>query len=68
MQDVSHFTELNQLKDEFVSTVSHDLRSPLASILIATELVPQLGDINQQQQELLGTIEGRVRSMHERFA
>jgi PAS domain S-box-containing protein len=65
MQDVSHFTELNQLKDEFVSTVSHDLRSPLAAILIATELVPQLGNIDQQQQELLGTIEGRVRSMHE---
>ncbi|MFO7722760.1 MAG: histidine kinase dimerization/phospho-acceptor domain-containing protein, partial [Bacteroidales bacterium] len=65
MQNVSHFTELNQLKDEFVSTVSHDLRSPLAAILIATELVPQIGPVDKQQQELLGTIEGRVRSMHE---
>ncbi|MBN1995317.1 MAG: GAF domain-containing protein [Anaerolineae bacterium] len=60
MQDVSHFAELSQLKDEFVSTVSHDLRSPLSAILIATNLIPQTGPITGQQQELLTTIEDRV--------
>jgi PAS domain S-box-containing protein len=65
MQDVSHFAELNQLKDEFVSTVSHDLRSPLAAILISAELIPQIGKVDKQQEELLETIENRVRSMHE---
>jgi two-component system NtrC family sensor kinase len=33
MHDISTFKQLAQLKDEFVHTVSHDLRSPLTSIL-----------------------------------
>ncbi|NJN93578.1 MAG: GAF domain-containing protein [Anaerolineales bacterium] len=63
MQDVSHFKELNELKNDFVNAVSHDLRSPLSGILIATHLVPQLGPVSDQQQELLTTVEERVRSM-----
>ncbi|HXW01024.1 MAG TPA: ATP-binding protein, partial [Anaerolineae bacterium] len=63
MQDVSHFKELNELKSDFVNAVSHDLRSPLSGIMIASHLLPQLGPISDQQQELLYTIEERVRSM-----
>jgi PAS domain S-box-containing protein len=63
MQDVSHFKELNELKSDFVNVVSHDLRSPLSSILIATHLLPQLGPIADPQRELIDTIETRVKSM-----
>ncbi len=63
MQDVSHFKELNELKNDFVNAVSHDLRSPLSGIMIAAHLLPQLGPTNDQQQELLNTVEDRVRSM-----
>lgn len=63
MQDVSHFKELNELKSDFVNAVSHDLRSPLSGILIATHLLPQLGSVNDQQRELLDTVEVRVKSM-----
>jgi two-component system NtrC family sensor kinase len=63
MQDVSHFKELNELKSDFVNVVSHDLRSPLSGILIATHLLPQVGSINDPQRELLDTVETRVRSM-----
>jgi PAS domain S-box-containing protein len=63
MQDVSHFKELDQLKSDFVHTVSHDLRSPLASILIATKMLPQIGSLSEQQGEFLATIEQRVSAM-----
>ncbi|MBE7552809.1 MAG: GAF domain-containing protein [Anaerolineales bacterium] len=63
MQDVSHFKELNELKSDFVNAVSHDLRSPLSGIMIAAHLLPQIGPINDQQQELLSTVEDRVRNM-----
>ncbi|MCB9102898.1 MAG: GAF domain-containing protein [Anaerolineales bacterium] len=63
MQDVSHFKELDQLKSDFVNTVSHDLRAPLSNILMATNLITEMGDINSDQRELLGTIERRVRVM-----
>jgi PAS domain S-box-containing protein len=33
MHDITHFRHLAELKDDFVSTVSHDLRAPLTSIL-----------------------------------
>ncbi len=65
MQDVSHFKELNQLKNDFVNTVSHDLRSPLSGILIAAHLIPELGPVNDTQQNLLQTIEGRVGAMRQ---
>ncbi|MCB0209440.1 MAG: GAF domain-containing protein [Anaerolineae bacterium] len=63
MQDVSHFKELDQLKNDFVSTVSHDLRAPLSNILMATNLIVEVGEINADQQELLGAIDRRVRVM-----
>lgn len=63
MQDVSHLKELNELKTDFVNAVSHDLRSPLAGILIASNLMSQLGDISPAQQDLLQTIGERVRAM-----
>ena len=38
MQDISYLKELDRLKSDFIHTVSHDLRSPLTSILGYTEL------------------------------
>jgi len=63
MQDVSYFKELNDLKNDFVNAVSHDLRSPLSSILIATHLMTQTGPANEMQKDLLGTIEKKVKTM-----
>jgi two-component system NtrC family sensor kinase len=63
MQDVSHFKELNQLKNDFVNTVSHDLRSPLSTILMATNLIGDAGELNNEQWSLLNVIDSRVKSM-----
>jgi|GEM_PF-1701660 len=63
MQDVSHFKELNELKNDFVSSVSHDLRSPLSTILLAINLVGETGELNKDQRELLTTVDKHVRAM-----
>lgn len=65
MQDVTYLKELDQMKTDFINAVSHDLRSPLSGILIATHLVSQTGELNEQQQEFLETIEQRVAAMTE---
>jgi len=65
MHDVTYLKELDQMKTDFINAVSHDLRSPLSGILIATHLVSQTGELNAHQTELMDTIEQRVGAMTE---
>jgi two-component system NtrC family sensor kinase len=49
LHDITHFKELDRIKSEFVTTVSHDLRSPLTAILGYIELIERAGPLNQTQ-------------------
>jgi len=60
MQDISYLKELDRLKNDFIHTVSHDLRSPLTSILGYTELVERTGPLNANQQEFLQRLQGSI--------
>ncbi len=60
MQDISHLKELNRLKDNFVHTVSHDLRSPLTAVLGYAELLERVGTLNEQQKEFIRRIHSSV--------
>lgn len=50
--------ELNRMKDEFLSRVAHDLRTPLASITWSSDnlLDRVLGDLNESQAEYIQSI------------
>ncbi len=56
MQDITHLKELDRLKSEFVSTVSHDLRTPLTTIQGYIELLDRVGPINQTQKQFIGKV------------
>ncbi|MCC7118278.1 MAG: response regulator [Anaerolineales bacterium] len=60
MQDISYLKELDRLKNDFVHTVSHDLRSPLTAILGYTELIGRTGPLNENQLEFLHRLQGSV--------
>jgi PAS domain S-box-containing protein len=49
LRDVTHFKELDSLKSEFVSTVSHDLRSPLTLMRGYATMLEMVGNLNDQQ-------------------
>ncbi|HET7010442.1 MAG TPA: ATP-binding protein [Anaerolineales bacterium] len=53
MHDITHLKELDRIKSEFVTTVSHDLRSPLTAILGYIELIERAGPVNEQQKEFI---------------
>ncbi len=53
LHDVTHFKELDRIKNEFVSAVSHDLRSPLTAILGYVELLERAGPLNDTQKEFV---------------
>lgn len=63
MRDVTHFKELDALKSDFVSTVSHDLRSPLTLMRGYATMLEMVGDINDQQKNYVQKIITGVESM-----
>jgi len=63
MQDISYLKELNRLKDNFVHTVSHDLRSPLTAVLGYAELLERVGKVNEQQREFIRRINSSVQDI-----
>jgi len=63
MQDITHLKELDRIKSEFVTTVSHDLRSPLTAILGYVELISRAGPVNPQQAEFIRRIQFSVQSI-----
>ncbi|MBL8062944.1 MAG: PAS-domain containing protein [Anaerolineales bacterium] len=60
MQDISYLKEIDRLKNDFIHTVSHDLRSPLTAILGYTELIERAGSLNDSQQEFLQRLQASV--------
>ena len=60
MQDITHLKELDRIKSDFVSTVSHDLRSPLTAILGYVELIDRAGPVTEQQREFIRRVQFSV--------
>ncbi|MEP7135271.1 MAG: ATP-binding protein [Chloroflexota bacterium] len=60
MQDITDLKEIDRVRSEFIHTVSHDLRSPLTSVIGYTELVERAGSLNDVQREFLKRIQESV--------
>ncbi len=63
MQDITHLKQLDKIKSEFVTTVSHDLRSPLTAILAYVELIQRMGPLNEQQKKYVQNISVNVNNI-----
>ena len=60
MQDVTYLKEMDRMRSEFVHTVSHDLRSPLTSVIGYTELIERAGSLNDSQRDFLDRIQDSI--------
>lgn len=63
LRDITHFKQLDTLKTEFVSTVSHDLRSPLTLMRGYATMLEMVGALNEQQQGYVKKIVFGVENM-----
>lgn len=63
LHDITKLKELDQLKSEFVATVSHDLRGPLTFMRGYITMLPMVGEINERQQAYIEKINSGVQQM-----
>ena len=63
LRDISQLKEMDELKSDFVSTVSHDLRSPLTLMRGYATMLEMVGELNEQQQNYVHKIITGVESM-----
>lgn len=65
MQDITYLKELDRIKSEFVSIVSHDVRTPLTTIRGYVSLLPRVGPLNPRQQEFVEKVERAMQTIVE---
>ncbi len=65
LRDITYLKELDQMKSDFVHTVSHDLRSPLTYMRGYTTMIPMVGSVNEKQQGFVTKILSGIEQMTE---
>ncbi len=67
LNDITEFKNLDMMKSEFVSMVSHELRAPVGAISqqISVILKGYVGELNEKQRELLERIKERCNGLLE---
>jgi PAS domain S-box-containing protein len=56
MRDITHFKKLDEMKTEFLATVSHDLRAPLTFMRGYANRLDAVGELNQTQKSYVENI------------
>ena len=59
LKDITTFKELDISKTNLLATISHELKTPISSIKMSTQLVTdeRIGGLNAEQKELISNIE-----------
>jgi two-component system phosphate regulon sensor histidine kinase PhoR len=65
LHDITALKRMDQIKSEFVSLVSHEIRSPLNSVLAQMQVILDglAGEVTQRQQEILSRASEKVKSL-----
>ncbi|MDD4504726.1 MAG: ATP-binding protein, partial [Clostridiaceae bacterium] len=58
LKDVTQLKQFEKARTDFISTISHEFKTPLTSIMMGTSMVldESLGALNEEQQDVLNTI------------
>lgn len=60
LKNITQFQELDLAKTNFIATISHELKTPIASIKLSSKLLEdaRIGDLNEEQKQLVNHIKG----------
>jgi two-component system NtrC family sensor kinase len=62
-EEITHLKTLDRLKNDFIHTISHDLRSPLTAIMGYVELLDRVGPMNDQQKQFIQHIQNSIQNI-----
>jgi len=65
LHDVSHFKSLDQLKNQFLATASHDLKNPIFAVLGYSDFLKQAGPLTPMQQDFIARIQRAANRMQD---
>ncbi|NVM26860.1 MAG: response regulator, partial [Desulfobacterales bacterium] len=67
LDDITHLKKLDEMKSAFVSMVSHEIRSPLSTILTQIHVLTDglAGKVSPKQADILGKISRKVQGLVE---
>jgi len=67
VDDITHLKELDEMKSAFVSMVSHEIRSPLSTVLSQIKILMDglAGELGAKQADILGKISRKVQGLVE---
>jgi two-component system NtrC family sensor kinase len=63
LHDFTYYKKIDRIKNDFISNISHDLRSPLTAILGYVELLERVGPINEMQREFVHRVQVSVHNI-----
>ncbi len=65
LTDVTRFQEMEKIKNDFVSVVSHEFRTPLTTIILGVEMLLEgmLGNLTPRGREIMEAIQGDCRRL-----
>lgn len=63
LHDITHLKEIDELKSDFVQTVSHDLKNPLTFMSGYVAMLPMAGDLNEKQTYYIEKINNGIEQM-----
>lgn len=57
LEDITHLRVLDRMKTEFIGVASHELRTPVTSLLLANQLLLEgaIGELTSEQREVVQT-------------
>jgi len=65
LHDVTHFKDLERVKNEFIATASHDLKNPIHTVLGFSDLLAKAGPLNDLQKDFVDRLKRASNQMYE---